>query len=104
ETQGDADALVPPGRGWAWNSALLDVGATICVGRRPRCHVCPLTGSCAWRAAGGDDPFRPGPRQSTFEGSDRQGRGRLVDALRLGPVPNSQLADVMGWPENPARA
>ena len=43
-------------------------------------------------------------RQSTFEGSDRQGRGRLVDALRLGPVATGALAETMGWPDDPVRA
>jgi A/G-specific adenine glycosylase len=44
------------------------------------------------------------PAQSTFEGSDRQGRGQLVSALRRGPVPASQLAAAMGWPADPRRA
>ena len=42
--------------------------------------------------------------QSRFAGSDRQGRGRLVDALRVGPVAAADLAAVMGWPSEPARA
>lgn len=43
-------------------------------------------------------------RQSRFAGSDRQGRGRLVAALRCGPVQPADLAQVMGWPEDPERA
>jgi A/G-specific adenine glycosylase len=42
--------------------------------------------------------------QPRFEGSDRQGRGRLVDALRRGPVAASALAAAMGWPDEPERA
>jgi hypothetical protein len=42
--------------------------------------------------------------QSRFAGSDRQGRGRLVDALCRGPVPHADLPAVMGWPTDPARA
>ena len=102
--QSSADALVPPGCGWAWNSAVLDLGATICTSRAPKCGRCPMAAECAWRAAGGEDPFVPSARQSTFEGSDRQGRGRLVDALRLGPVPLGDLAAVMGWPDDRDRA
>lgn len=45
-----------------------------------------------------------GTRQSAFAGSDRQGRGRLVDALRLGPVPWAGVAEAAGWPDDPARA
>jgi A/G-specific adenine glycosylase len=42
--------------------------------------------------------------QSRFEGSDRQGRGRLVDALRLAPVRRAEVPTVMGWPADAARA
>jgi hypothetical protein len=42
--------------------------------------------------------------QSKFDGSDRQGRGRLVEALRAGPVACIELAATMGWPEDVARA
>ena len=37
-------------------------------------------------------------------GSDRQGRGRLLDALRRRAVRESDLAGACGWPEDPARA
>jgi A/G-specific adenine glycosylase len=84
--QEEADALVPPGRGWAWNQALLDLGATICTARAPHCSSCPVAGLCAWRKGGGEDPFARRPRPPRFEGSDRQARGRLLDALRAGPV------------------
>jgi A/G-specific adenine glycosylase len=42
--------------------------------------------------------------QSRFAGSDRQGRGRLVESLRAGPVQRSEVAEVMGWPDDPSRA
>lgn len=88
-----ADALVPAGSAWLHNQALLDLGATICVARTPRCELCPLSGGCAWRAAGGGvmphqvpDPARTtagtSRPQAPFAGSDRQGRGRLLAALR----------------------
>src|SRR6266404_3645127 len=41
-----AAALVPRGRSADWNQALMDLGATYCVARRPRCHDCPVCGSC----------------------------------------------------------
>jgi A/G-specific adenine glycosylase len=105
-TQAEADQLVPSGRGWAWNQALLDLGALVCR-PRPCCEACPLApDGCAWRAAGrpAPDPWKAGPRQSRFEGSDRQGRGRLVDALRHGPLNFDRLAEAAGWPEDPERA
>jgi A/G-specific adenine glycosylase len=110
EVQAAADALVPAGEGWAWNQAMLDLGATVCTARRPRCASCPLRRGCAWRATG---LLEPDPavgsagvsgRQSTFAGSDRQGRGRLVDALRAGPVALDALAVAAGWPDDEPRA
>jgi hypothetical protein len=42
--------------------------------------------------------------QSTFAGSFRQGRGRLVDRLRAGPIPHAEVATAAGWPGAPERA
>ncbi|MFP5375903.1 MAG: A/G-specific adenine glycosylase [Acidimicrobiia bacterium] len=110
EAQERADALVPPGQGWAWNQAVLDLGATICTARAPACARCPVARSCAWRRAGRPEPDPAvgsagvGGGQSRFAGSDRQGRGRLVDALRRGPVAWAEVAAAAGWPDAPARA
>jgi A/G-specific adenine glycosylase len=103
EAQELADALVPRGRAWAWGQAVFDLGALVCTRRDPACARCPLASHCRWTVAG-----RPVPDpvvgsagistpQSRFAGSDRQGRGRLVDALREGPVAVAQLAEVTGW-------
>jgi A/G-specific adenine glycosylase len=101
--QADADALVPHGRGWAWNQAVLDLGATVCT-PVPECAACPLAATCRWRADGGPDPWVRSRPQSRFAGSDRQGRGALVAALLVGPVPDARLAEAMGWPDDPGRA
>jgi A/G-specific adenine glycosylase len=48
-----AESLVPHGRGYDFNQALMDFGATWCTPRTPRCRDCPLRGFCAsqpWRA------------------------------------------------------
>lgn len=111
DAQALADDTVPPGDGWRWGQAVFDLGAAICTKRTPACGECPLReAGCRWAAAGfpQPDPISgsagiAGP-QSRFEGSDRQGRGRLVDALRSGPVRAAELAAVMGWPEQPDRA
>jgi A/G-specific adenine glycosylase len=42
-----AEALVPAGRGYDFNQALMDFGATWCTARRPRCQGCPMRGFCA---------------------------------------------------------
>ena len=101
-----ADALVPPERAWDWNQTLMEIGAQSCSARAPACGRCPLARGCVWHNAtdGRPDPAPARARQTRFEGSDRQGRGRLVDALRSGPVPPGRLRAVCGWPEDPERA
>ncbi len=101
-----ADSLVPAGRAWEWNQALMELGAATCRSRAPACGRCPLSPSCAWfnSEPGEPDPAARAPRQTRFQGSDRQGRGRLVDALRSGPVPPGRLRLACGWPEDPERA
>jgi len=42
-----AEALVPAGRAYDFNQALMDFGATWCAPRRPRCRPCPMRSFCA---------------------------------------------------------
>jgi A/G-specific adenine glycosylase len=110
EAQDLADATVPAGRSREWNQAVMDLGATVCVKRSPRCRTCPVVRECSWADGGwaGPDPAEgtagASAPQAPFEGSDRQGRGRMVRALRNGPVPLERIADVIGWPADPERA
>jgi A/G-specific adenine glycosylase len=74
-----------------WHHALMDLGATICLAKRPRCAVCPLRAICDYDGA--DSAPR---KQSPFRASDRRVRGAIVrhlvgsargvrlDALRTG--------------------
>jgi A/G-specific adenine glycosylase len=70
-----------------FNQTMLDLGAQFCRAT-PECATCPLASLCAWHQHGGEDPAplsagvsRAQPR---FEGSNRQLRGRILDALRQG--------------------
>lgn len=108
--QAAADRALVPGEAWAWNQAMLDLGAGVCTRRSPRCHDCPVPERCAWRQAGllapdpADGSAGVSVAQARFAGSDREGRGRLVEALRWHPVPTGELAEVMGWPTDVGRA
>jgi A/G-specific adenine glycosylase len=108
EAQDIADAQVPAHRSWLWNQTLMELGATVCHRRSPDCGACPVTVGCAWHGSEAPDPADGsagvGTGQSRFEGSDRQGRGRLVAALRAGPLPATALSATMGWPDDPDRA
>jgi len=83
-----AEELLPEGRAADWNQALMDLGATICVARRPACVACPLVDLCA-AVVGGEvqergPAYRAGPaarRTEPFHGSRRYYRGRVVAAL-----------------------
>jgi len=109
EAQAVADGWLPAGEAWAWNQVLMDLGAQVCTARSWRCVVCPLGAKCAWHLGGHVDPdpaagsaFVSGG-QSRFEGSDRQGRGRLVARLRDGPLCRAEIPDAAGWPDDTER-
>lgn len=100
-----AEAALPPESDvYEWNQALMDVGATICLSRNPRCLLCPAQDQCtarkewyapdgAAKAAGAitgvaerHAAYEPRkPKQGKFEGSSRWYRGRIVEALRAAP-------------------
>ena len=42
-----SEALLPAGRAYDYNQALMDFGATWCTPRAPRCGACPMRGFCA---------------------------------------------------------
>ena len=47
-----AAELVDPDRPGDWNQALMELGATVCTPRSPRCTICPLKGECRALAEG----------------------------------------------------
>jgi A/G-specific adenine glycosylase len=65
------------------NQAMMELGATVCTARRPRCSACPVEASCAKRP----DPDAPRRRGVRFEETDRYLRGRTVAALLSGGTP-----------------
>jgi A/G-specific adenine glycosylase len=82
----------------AWAVATMELGALVCVAATPRCADCPVADLCAWRAAGHPAYAGPPRRVQTYDGTDRQCRGRLLAVLRDAdvPVPRSRLDEV--WP------
>jgi A/G-specific adenine glycosylase len=60
----------------------MDLGATVCHARTPRCDVCPIAALC--RSRGRATPPAP-RRQAAFATSDRRVRGRIIAALRDAP-------------------
>ncbi|MFW5731916.1 MAG: A/G-specific adenine glycosylase [Planctomycetota bacterium] len=61
-----ARGLIPPGRAGQLNQAIMDLGATLCLPRKPLCGKCPLHEHCAARMAGVQhDLPRKAPKQAT---------------------------------------
>jgi len=90
---GAPDALVPPGRAAVWNQAAMELGATVCTARAPRCGGCPVA---AWCASAGRSAV-PAPRArrgagERFEDSNRWVRGRIVAALANGDGLPAEIA------------
>lgn len=82
-----AGFLVPAGDSYRYHQALMDLGATVCVRRSPRCEHCPLRDIClsADFGSGGDlyDPASARSAEPMFLGEPRRlWRGRIVEILR----------------------
>ena len=67
--------------------ALMDLGATLCLARVPRCGECPLAEGCPSRGL----RFEPLRKQGPFEGSFRQ---RRAATLRLVATAERPLAEL----------
>lgn len=82
-----------------FNAAAMELGATVCTARAPRCESCPLAASCAWLAEGRPDTPDTRRRQATYEGSDRQARGAVLRILRETGGPVSLDRVLPDWPD-----
>lgn len=100
----EAHEFVPKGRGHDWNSALMDLGATICTARAPKCLLCPLQTACeaapidaaVLQSARVAHARKRAPQDAIpFEKTTRYARGRIVDRLReLPPGERISLLDL----------
>jgi A/G-specific adenine glycosylase len=89
-----AAELLPEGHAAEFNQAMMELGATVCRPRAPRCGDCPLRDGCATRATGGPAPTARRRGAERFEDSDRWVRGRIVAALLSGaPLPGNLSAE-----------
>jgi A/G-specific adenine glycosylase len=83
----DVSALLPKdATAHIFSAALMELGATVCTARTPKCGLCPLS-LCQWRLAGFPPSEGPARRPQGYAGTDRQVRGRLLDVLRGNDLP-----------------
>jgi A/G-specific adenine glycosylase len=99
--RGAASALLDPRRPGDWNQAMMDLGATVCAQRAPRCEACPLASWCAARAAGtqSDRPARVrrrAPREATFALAVLHASGHVLLERR---PPGGLLGGMWAFPE-----
>lgn len=99
EVAAAAEVLLPHGRSWTWNQALIEFGALQCTARKPACVICPLQQDCeafpsiqSEIAAKQRRPRRP---SEAFETTSRYFRGRVVDALRTLPSSDQRGIDLV---------
>ncbi len=99
-----AEDHLPRGRAGDYNQALMDLGATVCLSRRPRCPACPVRSVCEARRLGNIDrrpvlsEKRPHPHRLVGAAVMSQ-RGRVLLAQRasagllggLWEFPNARL-------------
>ena len=88
-----AESLLPPGRAGVFNEALMELGATVCVPRNPKCEDCPLRTNCRAHALGAVEQFpERAPRIPTPERLVHTALVRHVDGrLLLGQRPHDGL-------------
>jgi A/G-specific adenine glycosylase len=89
----------------AWSQALMDLGSTVCLSRKPRCAVCPVHDLCiaapafVSEAAHSKQLMRVAESPSTqgYYDTSRYYRGRVVDVLRRSndPVPIVDLGTIV---------
>ena len=99
--QAFAEQVLPETQGYAWNQALMDLGATVCISRNPNHDICPLALQCAGRTLVGTGEARAAERPAEyrttqpFEQTTRFFRGRIVARLReLAPGETLPIADL----------
>jgi|SRR5581483_2586345 len=108
-TEAEMEALsaeaLPDGRAYDWHQALMDVGATICTSRNPRCDLCPAMDACAAHPEVLFGERRMAERRAKydavpFESTNRYFRGRVVEALReRSPLPLNTLPGLLNRDE-----
>lgn len=102
------DSITPDARAGDFAQAMMDLGATICTARSPRCLLCPLRGECEGFAGGKPEAFpikaakpeRP-QRYGTMFWAERDGRVLLVRRPAKGLLGGMRALPTGPWAESP---
>ncbi len=105
-----AAALTPDQRAGDHAQALMDLGATICIAKTPRCGRCPLSAFCAAYQAGGAEALprrlakKPRPTRQGMVYFARQANGHVLLETRAEKGLLGGMLGLVGseWSEAPA--
>ncbi|BBC72312.1 A/G-specific adenine glycosylase [Altererythrobacter sp. B11] len=99
-----ADTITPARRAGDFAQAMMDLGATICTPRNPRCLLCPLAPECRARMAGRQEelPVKPAKKQKPHRRGTawwivREGRVLLVTRPGEGMLGGMRALPDDGW-------
>jgi A/G-specific adenine glycosylase len=112
-----AEQVLPAGKAYNWNQALMDLGATICTSNNPLCSDCPLQTTCtAYTEMSQHSLFPSGTvlgqlrkvaeKQSVYQtqpftSTNRYFRGRIIDLLRTLPTSQRITLTELGYQIKP---
>jgi len=82
EVRDFAEAVFPRGRSSEWHQAVMDLGATICTARAPKCLICPLQEVCASAFGMKEEKVLKRAEPSHRATPNRIWRGKSVEVLR----------------------
>ncbi|MEI9849542.1 MAG: A/G-specific adenine glycosylase [Sphingomonas sp.] len=102
------DSVTPDARAGDFAQAMMDLGATICTARAPRCLLCPLRPECAGFATGAPEVFpvkaakpdRP-QRHGTIFWAEREGHVLLVRRPARGLLGGMRALPTGPWSDAP---
>lgn len=98
------DAITPAERAGDFAQACMDMGATICTSKNPKCDICPVQEQCAASAAGDMESYPVKPpkkhkpvRRARFFWVERQGRILLATRPPTGMLGGMRALPDDGW-------
>ena len=97
-----AESITPSARPGDFAQAMMDLGATVCTARAPRCLLCPLAGSCQGRDAAERYPVKPAKKARPERSGqafwiEREGKVWLVRRPGTGMLGGMRALPDDGW-------